>query len=129
MTTSNTPSTSHRPPTLESLLTESSALAIPSAERIRALYAFTSKQKLSNPAGYDKNYRWWADTIEEALREGLLGAEDGLDRLILDGDEEALLGRLEWLDGKSGAKLRPKGLGGVLVRIAGRTWLSPADPR
>lgn len=116
MTTSNTPSSSYRPPTLESLLTESSALATPSAERIRALYAFTSKQKLSNPAGYDKNYRWWTDTIAEALREGLLGAEDGLDRLVLYGEEEALLGRLEWLDGKSGAKLRPKGLGGVLVR-------------
>lgn len=56
--------------------------------------------------------------MEEALREGLLGAEEGLDKLILDGDEDALLGRLEWLDGRSGAKLRPKGLGGVLVRMA-----------
>ncbi|GHJ84560.1 hypothetical protein NliqN6_0962 [Naganishia liquefaciens] len=115
MTMSDTPSTSYRPSTLELLLAESTVLTTPSAERIRALYAFTSKQKLSNPAGYDKNYRWWVDTIEEALREGLLGAEDGLDRLILDGEEQYLVYRLEWLDGKTGAKLRPKGLGGVLA--------------
>lgn len=54
--------------------------------------------------------------VEEALREGLLGAEDGLDRLTLSGDEDDLVGRLEWIDEKSGTKLRPKGLGGVLVR-------------
>lgn len=53
--------------------------------------------------------------MEEALREGLLGAEDGLDRLVLSGDEEDLVRRLEWADGKSGTKLRAKGLGGVLV--------------
>jgi charged multivesicular body protein 7 len=117
MTTPSTPSSSFRPQTLESLLSGSSALATPSPERIRALYAFTSKQKLSNPAGYEKNHRWWVDTVEEALREGLLGAEEGLDKFILDGDEDALLSRLEWLDGKSGARLRPKGLGGVLVRL------------
>lgn len=106
---------SSRPSTLQSLCNCSSALQVPSSDRVRALYAFTSKQKLTNPAGYEKNYRWWVDVVEEALREGLLGAEDGLDRLVLSGDEEDLVRRLEWADGKSGTKLRAKGLGGVLV--------------
>jgi hypothetical protein len=72
---------------------------------------------LTNPAGYEKNYRWWVDVVEEALREGLLGAQDGLDRLVISGDEEDLLRRLEWADERSGTKLRPKGLGGVLVSV------------
>ena len=112
---------SSRPTTLQSLCSSSSALHVPSSERIRALYAFTSKQKLTNPAGYEKNYRWWVDVVEEAVREGLLGAQDGLDRLVLSGEEEDVLRRLEWADEKSGTKLRPKGIGGVLVRYLARS--------
>ncbi|KAJ9113220.1 hypothetical protein QFC22_006059 [Naganishia vaughanmartiniae] len=115
---STTPS---RPTNLQSLLATSSAISSPSSERIRALYAFTSNQKLTNPAGYEKNYRWWTEVVEEGLREGLLGSEEGLDRLILDGNEEDLVGRLEWLEEKSGMKLRPKGLGGVLSSLTRAT--------
>ncbi|KAJ9107977.1 hypothetical protein QFC20_003662 [Naganishia adeliensis] len=110
-------STSSRPATLQSLCSSSSALQVPSPERVRALYAFTSKQKLTNPAGYEKNYRWWVDVVEEALREGLLGSQDGLDRLVVSGDEEDLVRKLAWADERSGTKLRPKGIGGVLASL------------
>lgn len=120
-------STSSRPATLQSLCSSSSALQVPSPERVRALYAFTSKQKLTNPAGYEKNYRWWVGVVEEALREGLLGSQDGLDRLVVSGDEEDLVRKLEWADERSGTKLRPKGIGGVLV-CRRRRFLTPRFP-
>ncbi|KAJ9098944.1 hypothetical protein QFC19_006168 [Naganishia cerealis] len=117
MTSSSYISSPSRPVTLQSLLASTSTIVTPSSDRIRALYAFTSNQKLTNPAGYEKNYRWWTEIIGEALREGLIGANDGLDRLILLGNDDDLVGKLEWLDEKSGMKLRPKGLGGVLSSL------------
>ncbi|KAJ9104636.1 hypothetical protein QFC21_002134 [Naganishia friedmannii] len=118
----NETSTPIRPSSLQSLLASSSATTTtPSSERIRALYAFTSNQKLTNPAGYEKNYRWWTEVIEMAMREGLLGADDGLDRLILFANEDELVGKLEWLEEKNGMKLRPKGLGGVLSSLTRTT--------
>lgn len=109
--TSSTPST---PPDLPSLVT---SLSSPSAARLKALYAFTSAQQQTNPSGYQANVAWWTQTLEDGLREGLVGrtgpssaAGDVRDRLILHANEDALLQSIEW----PGVG-RPKGVGGVLV--------------
>lgn len=60
------------------------------------------------------------------MREGLLGADEGagVDRMVVKGNEDELVGRLEWvLQEKNGIKLRPKGLGGVLVRSSFNRYL------
>jgi charged multivesicular body protein 7 len=81
----------------------------PSQARLQALYASSSAQRLSNPTGYNANISWWADVIQETLRSGWLNGQDG-DKLVLKADDD-FVGRFDW----SGR--RPRGLGGVLVRI------------
>ncbi|WVO18556.1 hypothetical protein L204_106275 [Cryptococcus depauperatus] len=86
----------------------------PSKARLQALYASTSAQRTTNLTGYNANSQWWASILEETLRTGWLNGEDG-DRLIMRVDE-ALLGRL--VDEKG---LRPRGIGGVMERLATAT--------
>lgn len=108
------------PPFLQ--LPPSVVSSVPSKQRIQALYASSSPQRVSNPTGYEANVTWWSGVIEELLRVGWINGtidEDdvGGDRLVLKVDE-GLLSRLEGTDG-----LRPKGIGGVVVSricLAGR---------
>lgn len=80
---------------------------IPSQARLKALYASTSTQKLSNSTGYAANLSWWTSVLDSTLASGHLGS----DRLIITVNND-LLSHFENNDGS-----RPKGLGGVVVRI------------
>ncbi|KIO28038.1 hypothetical protein M407DRAFT_72413 [Tulasnella calospora MUT 4182] len=80
--------------------------------RLQSLYSDVSRQKQSNPEGFQSSIGWWTNTLEQIVRKGKQPQPHSNDHLVLHASDK--LGEaLRWE--KVG---RPIGLGAVLEELA-----------
>lgn len=85
----------------------------PAPPRLQSLYSDISRQKQSNPEGFQSSIGWWTNALETVVRKGKQPEPQSSDYVVLHATDK-LAEALRWE--KVG---RPIGLGAVLVSCRG----------